>query len=64
MKEVKLYECEICGTRFASESIAKDCESAHKKIIVINKRQYRSKEPYPDKVTIQFSDGKYVDYKR
>ena len=62
MKEVKLYECEICGTRFASESAAKDCEAAHKKIVT--KLRYHLKESYPDRIIVEFSDNKCVEYKR
>lgn len=64
MKEVKLYECEICGVRFKAEDEAKECESAHKKIIAINKQRYCRREPYPNIITIQFSDGEYIDYER
>ncbi len=29
MKELKIYQCEICGTRYPSEEKAKECEENH-----------------------------------
>ena len=29
MTEIKLYQCDICGTRYTNEEITKECENNH-----------------------------------
>ena len=31
MKELKLYQCEICGTQYKSKTECEKCEKSHKK---------------------------------
>ena len=42
MRELKLYECEICRTQYASERAAIDCEQSHRKIVKVKASKYRS----------------------
>lgn len=62
MKKICLYECDICKTRFPTEDKAKECEEAHKKLLFLLEQKYHCLAPYPDKCTIQFSDGMCIDY--
>lgn len=66
MKEYTLYECEICRTRYASEQFALDCEKSHRKIVKVKASKYRSQKSnprgYPDKITVEFDNGKEVIY--
>lgn len=68
MKEINLYQCEICGTQYASSKAAQDCEKSHKTIESIESAKYRSlksnPDGYPDKITVVFSDNKQVTYHR
>lgn len=35
MKELKLYQCEICGTQYKSKTECDNCEKSHKKELKI-----------------------------
>lgn len=68
MKELKLYQCEICETQYASKIIAEDCEKSHKVPKKISGCRYLSQKQnesgYPQKISVIFDDGKTVDYHR
>ena len=68
MKEVKLYECQHCHTRYASRLDAEKCESNHKKPKKITNRRYLSysqcQTGYPVTITVMFEDGSTGVYKR
>lgn len=40
MKEIKLYQCEICGTKYAEKLKAKECEKYHAKDLIISDCKY------------------------
>ena len=66
MKELQLYQCEICNTQYASERAAIDCEKSHRKIVNVKASKYRSQKSnprgYPDKITVEFDNGRKVIY--
>lgn len=68
MKEVKLYECGICHTRYNEKIKCTKCESSHvlpKKII--DKRYLsisENKKGYPQTITVEMSNGDKVIYHR
>lgn len=65
MKERRLYICELCGTEYAKEQAAIDCEAYHlspKKII--NKRHVNDKCRAPLELTVEMVDGEKYIYKR
>lgn len=68
MIEVNLYQCEICGTQYASSEAAQNCEKSHKTIESIESAKYRSlksnPDGYPDKITVVFNDNKRIIYHR
>lgn len=68
MKELKLYQCEVCGTTFKDEKKAKECEHTHRKVIKIISAKYRpytsSKDGIPDNVIVEFDDGNKIRYVR
>ena len=68
MKEVKLYQCEICGTKYGEKQKAKDCEMCHKIPKEISECRYLSKkqneEGHPKRITVKFTDGTEADYHR
>ena len=66
MKELNLYECEICGTRFKAKIDCYTCEKSH----ILPKKITRSKfhrcndDNYPDYIEVEMVDGKVVRYTR
>jgi hypothetical protein len=66
MRELKLYECEICRTQYASEKAAIDCEQSHRKIVKVKASKYRSQKSnpmgYPDRITVEFDNRREVIY--
>ena len=66
MKELKLYQCEICFTQYSSERAAIDCEQSHRKIVKVKESKYRSQKSnlrgYPDRITVEFDNGREVIY--
>lgn len=68
MKELKLFQCEICGTQYASRIFAENCEESHKVPMKISGCKYLSQKQnqsgYPQKISIIFDDGKTIDYHR
>ena len=64
MKEIKLYECEICHTRYADRQKAMDCEKSHVGEPKIIESCYSTQNPkYPCKLVVEFKDGKRIIYK-
>ncbi len=69
MKELHLYQCEVCGTQYVEKQKAKNCEMSHKKPLKVSGTRYNSmnqgsSDGYPVKVTVTFEDGACVDYRR
>lgn len=68
MKELKLYQCEICNTQYKSEKMAIDCEKTHKRIKKVDPLKYRSfnssKDGIPDTINVTFDNDKVVRYSR
>lgn len=68
MKETTLYQCEICGTQYASERAAIECEQSHRTIKEVVAQKYRSfksnPDGYPDVISVTFDNDKKVTYKR
>ena len=64
MKELKLYECEVCHTRYADRQKAMDCEKSHVGEPKIIESCYSTQNPkYPCKLVVEFKDGKRIIYK-
>lgn len=40
MKELKLYQCEVCGTQYADKLKAKECEKYHATNLEISDCKY------------------------
>ena len=61
MKEVKLYQCEVCGTQYASKENAKKCEEFHAKGLKIDELFYKgmnqATEKFPVKIWIKDKTG-------
>ena len=68
MKELKLYQCEICGTRYKSKEECKKCETGHINPEEITGARYRgvneNAKGYPLTISIKMSDGQTIVYKR
>lgn len=68
MKELKLYQCEICNTQYNDKTKAKDCEKSHRMLRDAVASKYRAMKAnldgYPDEITATFDDGKEIKYKR
>jgi hypothetical protein len=61
MKEIKLYMCEFCGTKYKSGLECKDCEDSHKKAKKIIKQGFQpykvNNTGYPNLICVEFEDG-------
>lgn len=68
MKELKLYQCEICGTKYAEKLKARECEKYHAKDLEITTRDYRGMNEgsgkFPVKIWVRSKDGTEVMYRR
>ena len=68
MKEIKLYECGICNTRYSSAEMAEKCEKSHKipkKVIGVKWHPITVvADGTPEKISIEFQDGSKKIYKK
>lgn len=68
MKKLKLYQCEICGTRYADKNEAKKCEKYHVKDFEVVKPNYYGMNvgvgAFPIKIRLRSKDGTEVMYRR
>lgn len=66
MKELKLYQCEICNTQYKSLEMAEQCEQFHnipKRVEAAKYRSINGNGKYPDYVNVTFNDGSVKRYK-
>lgn len=66
MKEVKLYQCEVCGTRYADKLKAKECEKYHATGLEIIDCKYHGMNVcgnFPVKITLRAKSGEEREYK-
>ena len=68
MKEIKLYQCDVCRTKYADKNEAKKCEKYHVKDFEIVNRDYRGMNEgagaFPVKIWVRSKDGAEVMYRR
>ena len=68
MTEIKLYQCDICGTRYTNEEITKECENNHvtKLEIVdcIHWKKASCEDGFPAENTVASDDGRERTYRR
>lgn len=68
MKELKLYQCEICGTQYKVKNECKECEKRHIKPKKINGTRYLNfkdnNKGYPVSISVEMEDGVTITYKR
>lgn len=64
MKIRSVYQCELCGTEYATEEEAKECESIHITDFTVVKKylSFHPKKRYPYHITIESEGGYYRDY--
>lgn len=65
MIETTLYRCENCGTTYINRNECAACENSHVHLSVRNtvvNAQYLSKNPFPNRVTLRFDDGRFACY--
>lgn len=65
MKELKLYQCEICGAQYKSQKTAEECEAYHSipKQVKAAYRSINGGGKYPDYINVIFNDGSIKRYK-
>ena len=67
MKELKLYQCEVCGRQYADKLKAKECEKYHVKDFEIVKRDYRGINEgagaFPVKIWVRSKNGEERMYR-
>lgn len=61
MKELKLYQCEICGRQFKTEEEAQECEREHKKYLRVIGKTYSANEGcgFPKFITVASEDPSF-----
>lgn len=68
MKELKLYQCEICGTQYKEKMACTKCEKSHLQPCKIVHCRYvpygNNIKGYPVAIEVSFKDGKTATYKR
>ena len=69
MKEINLYQCEVCGTNYADEEKALECEAFHIAVGNVIQYKYNAKgmgpeSKYPHAVVVRMEDGKDLVFKR
>ena len=68
MKELKLFVCETCGTRYNDKRTCKECEDSHVKPKQISGARYvafkNNKAGYPCRILVEFEDGEILEYSR
>ena len=61
MKELKLYQCELCGTKYADKNEAKKCEEFHVKDLEVSDCKYHGMnvcaDKFPVKIWIKSKSG-------
>jgi len=62
MKEIVYYQCEACGTQYADQESAQECERTHLALITIVSKDFFSKQKYPYKITLKFGDNQEKEY--
>lgn len=64
MKELTLYVCDTCGTQYKDKEKAKQCEKSHNFANSISNATYHANADYPDRIEVNFTNGKKIWYKR
>ena len=68
MKQISIFECEYCHTRFNDKEVAEMCENGHKKPVKVKLAKYTpitsDRLGYPMIVKLEMSDGQIIEYKR
>lgn len=64
MKEITIYQCEICNTQYDDSAAAASCEEYHQTIEEIVGTRYKTKAKYPESITVLFNDGKELKYRK
>ena len=58
-----MYQCEICGAMFTTESGATECENSHVKPEKIVKVRYTQPDSsLPSNIDVRMSDGSLIKY--
>lgn len=67
MKEIKLYQCSICGTQYAERRTCMECEGSHKTKLKICRAQHiafkNNRKGWPVLLFVQDADGSTAEYK-
>lgn len=61
-KEIKSYQCEVCGATYDTEEAANDCEHVHIHVRAIERESYCSGAVYPDLLYVRMSNGSLWAY--
>ena len=61
MKEIKTYQCELCGRQFETAEYAQECEREHKKNLRVIGQTYSRNEVYgfPNFITVASEDPSF-----
>lgn len=67
MKEIKLYQCSICGTQYAERRTCIECEGSHKTKLKICKMKFvafkNNKQGWPIRISVQNANGDIAEYR-
>lgn len=67
MKEIKLYQCSVCGTQYSDKTNCRLCENSHKTELKIKKGQYvafkNNKKGFPLRIVVEDMNGNTETYR-
>ncbi len=62
-KEIKQYQCEVCGATYDTVEAANDCEHVHIHAVVVEREIYSPGTVYPGMLHVRLSNGALWSYK-
>ena len=67
MKEIKLYQCSVCGTNYNIENECVECEKSHKTELKIRSAQHspykNNRKGWPVRIFVEDESGKIAEYR-
>ena len=68
MTELKIFKCDVCGTRYQSEKRAKECEENHitkmKIVTCLHWKKESCEDGFPAEIIVESEDGREHTYRR
>ena len=67
MKEIKLFQCEICHTQYSSQEACSECECFHNTRLKIKEKRYlgykKNSDRFPIEIVVADASGQTAKYR-